>query len=131
MITFRESFQLVEEMEDSDGENFDIADIQAVLAELSPEELNEVGEFILDLIYDPSFDEEDLEENSEDLNEVKYFKTKKREINRNKKLDKVQRRKQAKERKKYYRKNKSKLKRKNKIYRKKVKRQPNIVRKHR
>jgi len=120
-------------------EDFTKEDILEILNELNQEEINEVAEFIMDLIYDPSFDEEDLDESdksdksdeSDNLNEVKYFKTKKSQLNRQRKRDKTALRKAAKERKKYYKKNKAKLRRKNKLYRKKVKRQPNKVQKHR
>ena len=111
-------------------EDFSVQDIKEILDELSQDELNDVGECIIDLIYDPEFDLDDMEE-SEEISEKKYFGTRKREIDRNKKKNIAKRKLDKKARKRYYKKNRAKLKRKNKLYRKKVKRQPNIVRKHR
>jgi DNA-binding transcriptional MerR regulator len=123
----KESLEDLINTQDDQNENFSVQDIKEILDELDTDELNEVGEFILELIYDPDFDNED----EDTLDEVKYFDTKKKKLDRNKKLNLTQRRKDAKKRKKYYKKNKSKLKRKNKLYRKKVKRQPSQVKKHR
>ena len=143
MESFKKMLETMKTMkktiEEPSVNNFTIEDIIEILNNLDQDELNEIGEFILDLIYEPDFDLDEIEETEEleemveekDLNEVKYFKTKKRELDRAKKQSVSQRRKAAKERKKYYRKNKSKLKRKNKLYRKKVKRNPNKVKKHR
>ena len=125
-----EGLQNPDTFPDSQPDNFSTEDIYEIIEDLDQDELNEIGEFIMDLIYDPEFDEEDLEE-SEDLNEKKYFNTKKTHLDRAKKQNKAQRLKDKKLRKKYYKKNKSKLKRLNKKYRKKVKRQPNVVKKHR
>ncbi len=116
--------------------DFSTEDIFEIIQDLDQDELNEVGEFIMELIYEEDFDEEDLEESEEfkdieNLDEKQYFKTKKSHLDRAKKRNTTQRLKDKKLRKKYYKKNKAKLKRKNKLYRKKVKRQPNIQKKHR
>ena len=115
------------------NKDFSIDDIYEVIGELNADELNEVGEFILNLIYDPEFDEDEDEvvEDLEDLEERQYFKNRNSQLKRSKKLNVSDRKKAAKLRKKYYKKHKSKLKRSNKLYRKKVKRNPNIQKKHR
>jgi len=66
-----------------------------------------------------------------EITERKYFKTKKREIDRAKKRDKVNRLKQKRLRKKYYKRNKAKIKRKQKLYQRKAKRRPTMVKTHR
>jgi hypothetical protein len=115
-------------------EDFNIDDIYEILDDLTQHELNQIGEFIMELVYDPEFDIEDLGESEDEelsLSERKYFGTRKREINRNKKKNIAKRKLDKKARKRYYKKNKAKIKRKQKLYRKKAKRQPNIVKKHR
>lgn len=144
-------------------------DIIELLDELSEEDIDDLGNFILDEVYD----DEDIEEVSvselaigdviviEDeeltidtiseteinytstddegnsitdyieIDEKKFFKKKKRDLNRAKKQDRTSRRKRARELKKYYKKNKSKIKVKAARYRKKTKRNPNLVRTHR
>ena len=132
MKTFKELIETFDEITPEDSDDFDINDIIAVIHNLTQDELNEVGMCIMDLV-DPDKDENSEDENEDEnsITERKYFDTKQRTINRNKKLDVTARRKAAKERKRYYKKNKSKLKRKNKLYRKKIKRNPNIQKKHR
>jgi hypothetical protein len=111
-------------------EYFTIEDIQEMLSELMPEEIQEVGECIADLICSDFEDCDDIDD-IDDIDEVHYFDKKNNQVKRDKKKNKSQRRKDAKKRKQWYKKNKSKVKRKNKKYRKKVKRQPNMVTKHR
>lgn len=65
------------------------------------------------------------------LDEVKYFDTRKRELERKRKQHKSDLLKQRKEAKKYYRRNKNKIKREQKLYRKKVKSHAIRPRKHR
>ena len=131
---------LIDQAQDRDvSGDFDIEDIYNILDDLSQPELNQLGEFIMELIYDPEFDLDDLgeeedgkeDEEEETIDEVRYFKTRKRQLNRAKKKNISQRKRDKKLRKRYYRKNKAKMKRKNKLYRKKVKRQPNRVKRHR
>ncbi len=110
------------------NEFFTVDDIQEMLYELTQEELQEVGECIMNIIYDEEWNDIDV---LDDIDEVHYFKKRAHQVNKEKKKDKSQRRKDAKKRKQWYKKNKAKVKRQNKKYRKKVKRQPNLVRKHR
>lgn len=122
--------------DDAMEEYFTKADIIEMVEMLEDDELQEVGEMLVELIYDESWEDEDREHEGEDemeesLNEVRYFDKKKNQLNREKKKNPSERRKLAKERKKWYKKNKAKVKRKQKLYRKKAKRQPNMVRKHR
>ena len=114
--------QLFEEIEDYEYENFTYEDILESLDLLTQEEINEVGEFITDLIYEQDFDEPDEQEEQEEIQEVKKFTTRKAQLQRAKKKNPAQVRKDKKARKIFYKKNKK--------YRKKVKRQPNKVRHH-
>jgi hypothetical protein len=108
---------------DEIGIDYSLGDLVDALSELTQEELNEVGDFILAIT-----DDEDLEEN---LNETKYFDTTKRKLARQRKIGLADRRRAAKLRKKYYKKNKARIKRKQKLYKKKVKNRPSMVTKHR
>ena len=112
-------------------EGFTVDDIIELLPELTYDELQELGEELMEIIYDEEFDLDDMDDIEENINEVKYFDKKKNQVNREKKKDKSQRRKDAKKRKQWYKRNKSKIKRKQKLYRKKAKRQPNLVKHHR
>ena len=113
--------------------NFSKEDILEIINELDDDEIQDVGDFIMEIIYDEDFDDDDEDEDDEpeEVSEKKYFKTKGREIKRAKKKNKGKRRTDARKRKKFYRKNKSKIKRKSEIYRRRVKRRPNMVRRHR
>jgi len=90
---------------------FSKQDITEMLEELDKSELQELGEKLMDIIYDEDFDFED----EEDLDEgPKKMKSTKRQMNRNKKVDKAGKRKLAKKRKQWYKRNKAKVKRYNK-----------------
>ena len=91
-------------------------------------EIKDESGIIGTIVFDPT-----LKESTEDskINERKFFKTRKVQLDRAKKKNILQRRKDKKDRKKYYRKNKAKIKIKNKRYRRKVKRNPNMVKTHR
>ena len=145
MITFKDMLnnfnESQDEIKDTETEtdfSFQKEDIHEILDDLTQEELDEVGEFILEMIYEPDFDldesddedEDDLEE-SEEMNEIRYFKTKNRELKRKRKQNISARKKAKKLRRKYYRKNKARLKRKQKLYKKKAKRRPTMVKRHR
>lgn len=117
-----QSTQPLDNYEDKDEDYFSIDDIVEMLEELTEEEIQEIGSDIMELIYDPSWEE---------MQEKQYFDKKTAVVNREKKKNKSQKKKDAKKRKKWYKKNKSKVKRKSKLYRKKTKRQPNQVKKHR
>lgn len=107
-------------------------DIIEMLEYLEPDEIQELGEYIVELTYEEDWDDEIEDEMDEStINEKKYFDKKMSVVNREKKIDKATKRKKAKERKRWYKKNKAKIKRKQKLYRRKVKRQPNLVRHHR
>jgi hypothetical protein len=122
---FRNTFLTEEEA------GFTTSDIIEILPELDEEELDIVGECIMGILEDEEVEDIDMDMGvSEILDEKKFFKTKKRELNREKKKDKAQKKRDAKKRKMYYRKNKAKIKRKGKLYNKKVKRNPNMVRRH-
>jgi hypothetical protein len=120
---------------DNDFDELDYTkeDIIDLLDEMSPEDINDLAYFIMDELYDEEDDDmDDMDDMDEDeLSEIKYFDKKKRELNVAKKQDRSSRRKRARELKKYYKKNKSKIKVKASRYRKKIKRNPKIVTKHR
>lgn len=105
-----EEFEDEEEYEEYEEENFSLEDIQSILPELSDDEIHQIGELIMSLIYEPEF-EEGEETVEDEITEKKIFKTKKRELKKLKKTNKQQRRLDAKKRKIFYRRNKSKMKR--------------------
>ena len=81
---------------------------------------------------DGDYDYDDYDDMDEDeITEKKFFKKKKVMLNREKKQNRVQRRKDKKLRHREYIKHKAVIKRKQAKYRRKVKRNPNIVRRHR
>ncbi len=108
---------------------FSKEDIIEMIEILDDDEIQEIGEELMEMLYDEDEDY-DSDENTT-LDEKKYFAKKANQVNREKKKDKATRRKDAKKRKKFYKQNKAKIKRKQKLYKKKTKRQPNQVRKHR
>lgn len=116
-----------------DFEVYTKEDLIEFVNELTDEEAEDLAGFIMDELYDESEDDEDEDEDYEDdeMSEKKFFKTKKRELNRAKKVDRADRRKLARDMKKYYKKNKAKIKVKASRYRKKTKRNPNMVKTHR
>lgn len=116
------------ELPTPEQEYFTKEDILEMIDVLDENELQEIGEELMELLYDEEFEDEDMEES---INEKKYFAKKAKEINKEKKKNKSERRKDAKKRKQMYKKNKAKIKRKQKLYKKKAKRQPNQVRTHR
>ena len=123
------------EIPNPEQEYFTKEDILEMIDLLDEEELQEIGEEIMEIFNreyeDEEYEDEEYEYEDEDITEKKYFAKKAREVNREKKIDKATKRKLAKKRKLMYKKNKAKIKRANKKYRKKVKRQPNSVRTHR
>ena len=66
-----------------------------------------------------------------ELFERKFFKTRKSVIDRNKKKNTTQRKRDKLSRKVYYRRNKARIKKNQKIYRKRAKARPSMVRTHR
>jgi len=110
--------------------NYSLDQIIEILSELDQDELNEVGDCILELIYDPEFDDEEDELEESELNEIRYFDTRKRELKKARKKNLSQRKKDKKLRKMYYKQNKAKIKRKQKLYKRRVKLRPTMVRKH-
>lgn len=65
------------------------------------------------------------------VTERKFFKTRKRQIDKAKKTDKSKRKIKKRDAKVYYRRNKAKIKKNQKIRRRKVKARPSLVRRHR
>ena len=65
-----------EEMKDIKQEGFTKEDILEMLDELTDDELQEVGEEIMEIIYEEGFDDDD----DDDTNESKFFKTRKKEV---------------------------------------------------
>ena len=135
-----------------------ISDVEDILENLSPDDIRKLSLYVMgeDTVSDPETfikkfvsqgdlvegmqkildyfmedDDEDEEEDDEELDETIYFKTRKKELARERRKNKVELKKLKKLRKKYYRKNKMKLKRKQKIYKKKVKSGAIKPRKHR
>lgn len=94
-------------------------DIIALLDDMTDDEVDEFGEFMLDILYD-----------GEGLDEAKFFDTKQRDLDKAKRVNRAERRLRAKELAKYYRKNKSRILAKQKKYRKKAAANPNKVRHH-
>ena len=113
-----------------DLDSFTKEEIIEMIMILDYDELQEIGEDLMEIIYDEDDDDDDDDDVDEALNEKKYFAKKNSQVKRDKKLDKSAKRKLAKKRKQVYKRNKSKVKRKQKLYRKKAKRQPNQVRRH-
>jgi hypothetical protein len=106
-ISFDEAF-------DSSGlpaPKFSKSDIIEILDDFDADEMQDVGEFIMGLVYQEEFDLDD------DIDEAIYLDKKKSQVNREKKLNPSQKRKLAKQRKKWYKKNKNKSS--VKLYRKK------------
>ena len=114
-----------------DQEYFTKEDILEMIGVLSEDELQEIGEELLELLFDEEedYDSDDIDEDT--LDEKKYFNKKAHQVKKEKKVDKSAKRKLAKKRKQMYKKNKSKIKRDQKKYRKKTKRRPSMVRSHR
>ncbi len=118
----------IEGTEDFTDEYFTKEDIIEMLDALEFDEIQEIGEEIMEILSgDEDFDDLDYEE----IEEKQYFAKKKNQVNREKKVDKATKRKLAKKRKQLYKRNKAKIKRQQKLYRKKAKRQPNRVKTHR
>ena len=69
-----------EEMKDIKQEGFTKEDILEMLDELTDDELQEVGEEIMEIIYEEGFEDDDDDEDDEDTNESKFFKTRKKEV---------------------------------------------------
>ena len=65
------------------------------------------------------------------LTEKKFFKTRKVQLDKNKKKNVTDRKKKKRDGKMNYKRNKAKIKKKQKIYRRKAKARPNSVRTHR
>ena len=107
--TFDEDFDSAAAGEKS----FKVQDIKEILDELEDDEIQELGEFIAELL--------DYDDDDEEIDEAKYFNTKKRQVEKNKRKDISQRKKDARKRKQWYRKNKNKVKKYNKKARKKRK----------
>ena len=100
-------------------------DIMDLLDTMDGEEVDEFGEFILDVLSGDELDDDD-----EAVNEAKFFSKKKAELDREKNQNKADRRLKAKALAKYYRKNKARILAKQKKYRKKVAKNPNLVTRH-
>jgi len=107
---FKTFLETLTETEEFENEVFGIQDIVESLQYLTQEEIQEVGEFIYEMLEDE--DIEDMED--EDVTEAKYFDKKAHQVNKEKRLNKTERRKLAKKRKQWYKKNKAKVKRYNK-----------------
>lgn len=131
-----------ENLEESDTHKWTKESIIEFLNTLDEEEIDELGEFIIDsLMYDEGTDvyddfededydfEEELEE-SEEINEVKFFQKKKVQLDREKRKNVAQRKKDARLMKKYYKKNKARIKMARKKYIKRVKHNPNKIKHH-
>jgi len=88
-------------------------DIMDLLDTMDDEEVDEFGEFILDVLSGDELDDDD-----------------KAELDREKNKDKADKRLKAKALAKYYRKNKARILAKQKKYRKKVAKNPNLVTRH-
>jgi len=122
--------------DDFDDENaFTLDEVIELVSSLDSEDLNYVYD-VLKNSYD--LDDDDIAdvgagntEDYDDITEVKYFKKRKRVLDREKKHDIAQRRKDRKKRHLEYKRHKAKILRKQKFYRRKVKRNPNMVRRHR
>jgi hypothetical protein len=135
-FTFKEIIESQDTDPIANTDFFTIEEITEMLQLLDQDELDDVGAFIIELLdedeIDGDFDSEIEEEISEDeINERKYFDRKQREINREKKKNISKRKILKRERRKYYKRNKAKIKRKQKLYRKKARRRPTMIKKHR
>lgn len=112
-----------EDLNEEDTEEFEgkitREDIIELLNDMTDDEVDEFGEFILDILYD-----------GESLDEAKFFDTKQRELDKAKRTNRAERRLRAKELAKYYRRNKARILAKQKKYRKKIAANPNKVRHH-
>lgn len=135
---------LYAEIYDEDSEEFTKEEVIEMVNELDSESLD----YVLYMLSNDFEDDEDFEaddvkdddvEDDEDdekyfekcLDEKRFFKIKKSALNRAKKINVAQRRKDKKAAKLNYRKHRAKIKLQNKKYAKKVKRNPNAVRTHR
>lgn len=119
------------------------SDILELIDMMSPEDIDDLGNFILDFLstnddgtefeLEPEIvdDTETEELDSDDMTERKYFDKKKIQLKKDKMVDKSARRDKARKLKRLYKANKTKIKRKSVIYRKKVKRNPMRVKIHR
>lgn len=112
-----------EDLNEEDTEEFEgkitREDIIELLNDMTDDEVDEFGEFMLDILYD-----------GESLDEAKFFDTKQRELDKAKRTNRAERRLRAKELAKYYRRNKARILAKQKKYRKKIAANPNKVRHH-
>ena len=132
----------------SEDEPFTKDEVQEMLISLSSDDLKYVYDMLMDETlwdYDDNYAEtknstaastgsgndEVYEEYEKELQEKKFFQKRKAIVNREKKQNRVQRRKDKKARRIEYRKHKAIIKRKQKKYRRKTKRNPNLVRHHR
>ena len=125
-----DSFDLDEVIEmvislDSDDIQY-VRDVLVDANELDDDEIANtgVGNVESDYDYDDDYDDDEI-------TEKKFFKVRKRQLDREKKHNISQRRKDKKLRRREYRKNRAKIRRKQAKYRRKVKRNPNMVRHHR
>jgi len=110
---------------DINMEDLTKADLIELINELDEDEIGPVMEILLNYL-ENTFDVDDIDgdgtdEIDEDLDEAKYFKTKKSQVKRNKKQNKSAKRKLAKQRKRNYKKNRAKIKRYQKKARRKAK----------
>lgn len=106
-------------------------DLVGLIDSMSPEEVDDLGTFIMAYLTQGDDGEFEEPEEVEELDEKEYFDTKKVQIKHAKNIDKSKKRLKAIDLKKYYRKNKSRIQRLASKYRKRAKRNPDRVVTHR